>query len=238
MVTLCSPALALPARKESLVTRMSVSAHVREKRAFGGRWIGWWPTTTLSWMATAFLIAFASAATVLVIFGVGERGMAIALRLTARWSFLLFWFAYAGGAMARLFGPRVAGVARRGRDFGLAFASAQTVHLGLILWLFYLAPGSNGGMVFFWVGILCTYLLALFSMPLLHDALGPPLWRILRTVAMEYIALVFAADFILGPLQTHGLDGYPLSLSYLPFALMLVGGVGLRVASFARQKLI
>ena len=75
-------------------------------------------------------------------------------------------------------------------------------------------------------------------MPRLHDALGPPLWRILRTVAMEYIALVFAADFILGPLQAHGLDGYPLSLSYLPFALMLMCGVGLRVASFARQQLL
>ena len=201
-----------------------------------GRWIGWWPTTTLSWMGTAFVIAFASAATVLAIFGVGERGIAIALRVTARWSFLLFWSAYAGGAVAKLFGPRVAGVARRGRDFGLAFASAQTVHLGLILWLFYLAPGSNGGMVFFWVGILCTYLLALFSLPRLREILGPRLWRISCTVAMEYITLVFAADFILIPLQASGLGKYPLS--YLPFALMLVGGVGMRVASFARQQLL
>jgi hypothetical protein len=182
-------------------------------------------------MGTAFLIAFVSAATALAIFGVGERGIVIALRLTARWSFLLFWLAYAGGAIARLFGPRLAGLASHGRDFGLAFSSAQVVHVGLVLWLFYLMPGSNGGMVFFWVGILCTYLLALFSLPRLHAALGPPLWRILRTVAIEYIALVFAADFILLPLQAVGLGKYPLS--YLPFALMLVGGVGLRVASTA-----
>jgi hypothetical protein len=223
--------------QESLVARVTVSADVREKRAFGGRWIGWWPTTTLSWIATAFVIGFASAATVLAIFGVGERGMVIALRLTARWSFLLFWLAYAGGAMGRLFGSRLAGLARRGRDFGLAFASAQVVHLGLVIWLFYLVPGSNGGMAFFWVGILCTYLLALFSLPRLHDALGQqPLWRILRAAAIEYIALVFADDFILGPLQANGLGKYPLS--YLPFALMLVGGVGLRVASFARQQLL
>src|SRR6516164_1975139 len=111
---------------------------MREKRVFGDRRISWWPTTTLSWTAVAFLIAFASAATVLAIFGVGERGMSIALRLTARWSFLLFWLAYAGGAMARLFGSRFAALARRGRDFGLAFASAQIVHVGLILSLFYL----------------------------------------------------------------------------------------------------
>jgi hypothetical protein len=218
------------------VARMSISTIVQEKRAFGGRWIGWWPTRTSSWMAAAFLVAVAGAAAALAIFGVGERGTAIALRLTARWSFLLFWLAYTGSAMARLFTPRLAGLARHSRDFGLAFASAQVVHVGLVLWLFYLAPGSNGGMVFFWVGILCTYLLALFSLPRLRDALGPRLWRISCTMAMEYIALVFAFDFIRIPLQANGLGKYPLG--YLPFALMLVGGVGLRVASFARQWLL
>jgi hypothetical protein len=162
----------------------------------------------------------------------GERGTTIALRLTARWSFVLFWFAYTGSAMVRLFGSRLAGLARHGRDFGLAFASAQLVHVGLVLWLFYLAPGANGGMVFFWVGILCTYLLALFSLPRLRDTLGPRLWRISCMIAMEYIALVFFVDFVRIPLHGNGLGNYPLN--YLPFALMLVGGVGLRVVSFAR----
>ena len=175
---------------------MSISTDMREKRAFVSRWIGWWLTTTLPWMTTTFLIAFASAVAALAIFGVGERGTAIALRLTARWSFFLFWLAYAGSAMARVFGSRFARLARRGRDFGLGFASAQAVHVGLVLWLFYLAPGSNGGMVFFWIGILGTYLLALISLPRIHDTLGPSLWLTLRMVAIEYIALVFAADFL------------------------------------------
>jgi hypothetical protein len=183
-------------------------------------------------MVAAFLIAVASVAVVLAIFGVGERGTTIALRLTARWSFVLFWFAYTGSAMTRLFGSHLAGLARRGRDFGLAFASAQIVHVGLILWLFYLAPGADGGMVFFWLGILCTYLLALFSLPRLRDALGPRLWRISCMIAMEYIALVFFVDFIRIPLHGNGLGNYPVS--YVPFALMLVGGVGLRVVSFAQ----
>jgi hypothetical protein len=183
-------------------------------------------------MVAAFLIAVASTAVVLAIFGVGERGTTIALRVTARWSFVLFWFAYTGGAMARLFGSHLAGLARHGRDFGLAFASAQIVHVGLVLWVFYLAPGENGKMVFFWVGIVCTYLLALFSLPRLREALGPRLWRISCIIAMEYIALVFFVDFIRIPLQENGFVSYPVS--YLPFALMLIGGVGLRVVSFAR----
>ena len=85
-------------------------------------------------MGAAFLIAFALAAIVLAIFGAGERGTELALRVTARWSFLLFWLAYAGGAMAMLWGQRLGGLARRRRELGLAFASAHLVHVGLVLW--------------------------------------------------------------------------------------------------------
>jgi hypothetical protein len=214
------------------VPRISKSAVVQTKWALRARRIDGRPTGTLSWMVAAFLIAVVSAAVVLAVFGVGERGTVIALRLTARWSFILFWFAYTGRAIATLLGFRLAGLVRHGRDFGLAFASAQAVHVGLVLWLFYLAPGANGGMVFFWIGIACTYLLALFSLPRLRDALDPRLWRISCMIAMEYIALVFFVDFIRIPLQANTLGNYPLS--YLPFALMLVGGVCLRVVSFAR----
>jgi hypothetical protein len=213
------------------VTRTSISAHAPERRGLGVRGIGKWPITAASWMGMGFLIAFALAAIVLAIFGAGDRGTRLALRVTARWSFLLFWLAYAGAAMAWLCGPRLGRLARRGRELGLAFASAHLVHVGLVLWLF---GGPGRGMAFFWAGILCTYLLALFSLPRLRDTLGPHLWRIFRTIAIEYIALVFAADFILDPLQV-GLGKYPLT--YLPFALMLVGAAGLRVAAFSDRKL-
>jgi len=215
------------------VTRTSLSTHAPERQGAGFRGIGWWPTTTMSWIAAAFLIAFALAAIVFAIFG-AHRGTGLALRVTARWSFLLFWLAYAGGAMAKLCGPHLGALARRGRELGLAFASAQLVHVGLILWLIHIATEPVGAMVFFWIGILCTYLLALFSLPRLRDALGPRLWRIFRTIALEYIAVAFAADFILGPLQSVGLGRYPMT--YLPFAFMLVCGAGLRVAAFLDRK--
>jgi hypothetical protein len=48
--------------------------------------------------------------------------VAVALRVTARGSFVLFWLAYAAGAMATLWGPPFTGLARHGREFGLAFA--------------------------------------------------------------------------------------------------------------------
>ena len=55
--------------------------------------------------------------------------------VTARWSFLFFWMAYAGRAMATLFGPGFAPLARRGREFGLAYAAAMLTHVGLLIWI-------------------------------------------------------------------------------------------------------
>src|SRR5262249_31566495 len=187
----------------------------------------WRPT--LAGIVAAFFIAAALATVVLLVFGTGERGTSIALRATGRGAFFLFWPAYNRGALARLFGDHFTPIARRGPAFALRFAAPHLVHVGLVVWLFYQAPGSNGGMAFFWVGIFCTYLLALLSFALLQETLGPRLWRTLRTAAMEYIALVFAADFILLPLQANG-HGKSF-LSYLPFALLLIGGTGLRVAA-------
>lgn len=96
---------------------MNISVEVPERRGHKFPGLNWWPATTSSWVKVGFVVAFALAATAFAIFGIGERGTTIALRLTARWSFVLFWLAYTGGPMARLFGPRLAGVARRGRGF-------------------------------------------------------------------------------------------------------------------------
>jgi hypothetical protein len=184
------------------------------------------PTTTLSWMLASVLIAVAAVA---IVFGEGSGRTGLALRWTGRWSFLLFWLAYVGSAMATLFGPRFAGLARRGRELGLSFASAHLVHVALVLWLYHKATEPIGAMVSFWVGVLCTYLLVLFSLPPLQVALGRRLWRICRTIALEYIALAFAGDFIFIPLH----DGY--SWSKLLFAMMLVSGVILRFVAFERR---
>jgi hypothetical protein len=184
-------------------------------------------------MAASFCIALAAAVIVLAVFGAGGRGTALALKVTAVWSFLLFWLAYAGSAAATLFGPRFAGWARRGREFGLGFAAALTVHVGLVVWHYRIATEPVGVMAFFWVGVACTGLLALFSVPQFRAALGPHLWRILCAGALTYITLVFAEDFILIPLRVGGVEKYPPS--YLPFAVMLVAGVGLRLVAFARR---
>jgi hypothetical protein len=85
------------------------------------------------WMAGAFAAAAALAVAVLAAFGADERGTVFALRVTARFSFLLFWLAYTGGGLALLVGPALTPLKQRGRELGLAFASAHLVHAGLIV---------------------------------------------------------------------------------------------------------
>lgn len=186
------------------------------------------------WMAAAFFVSLVLALGVLARYGTGADSTALALRITARWCFLLFWPAYAGGALAKLFGPRFAPLARRGREFGLAFAAALAVHIALVLWLIAVETRPNGLMIFFWFGAFCTLLLALLSMPRMREALGNRLWRLVCTTAMEYIALVFAADFIAEPLRGGGFGDYPPT--YLPFALVLIGGAALRLAAYVRRR--
>jgi hypothetical protein len=212
------------------MARTSTAANAPERRGFAFRWR---PINTASWMAVGFIGTVVLTAIIIVTFGAGDRGTGLALRVTARWSFLLFWLSYAGTAIAKLCGRRLEELARRGRELGLAFASAQLGHVGLVLWFIHIANKPLDAMIFFWAGILCTYLLALFSLPRFRDALGPRLWRLFLAISLEYIAIVFATDFILAPLRAAGLGEYPLT--YLPFALMLVAGSGLRITAFLRR---
>jgi hypothetical protein len=185
------------------------------------------------WMSAGFCAALCLAVAVIAAFGPGERGTAIALRVTGRLSFLLFWPAYAGGAMAALFGPRVGMLARHGRDFGLAYAAAQLPHLGLVVWIGWISHQTvvEAAMPFFAVGIVWTYVLALSSVERLYNLFGADLWRVLRNVGLEYIALVFFADFVMGPIH----DGGRRPIEYVPFAILLIAGPLLRIAALLRR---
>jgi hypothetical protein len=156
----------------------------------------------------------------------------VALRSTARLAFLLFWPAYAGSALASLLGPAFEKLRQLAREFGLAFTAVMLVHLGLIAWLCRIgaAPGI-ATFIFFGIGMAWVYLIALFSIGRLQQALGARLWRLLRSVGMNYIALAFAVDFLRDPL--HG--GLTHLVSYGPFAVLAIAGPGLRLAALARR---
>lgn len=101
------------------------------------------------WMGSAFCVALGLATLTLAALGPGVQGTIAALKVTARFSFLLFWLAYAAGAMTTLFGPAFEPLKRRGREFGLAFASAHLMHLGLVAWLTYIGAAPSRSVFLF-----------------------------------------------------------------------------------------
>ena len=185
------------------------------------------------WMCAAFCAALTLVVVVLAAMGTGEKGTGIALHLTGRLSVLLFWPAYAGAAMAALFGPRFGILARHGRDFGLAYASAQLVHVGLVAHLVSMSgrPTVESIMPFFAVGVVWTYVLALSSLERLSNLFSSSLWRVLRNIGLEYLALVFFADLVLLPIRAN--TNRPFE--YLPFSILIIVGPILRIAATVRR---
>jgi hypothetical protein len=189
------------------------------------------------WIIGASGGAFALAVAVLAGYGIGPDGLTLGVRLTARWSFLFFWFSYAGGAMAILFGPAFAGLARRARALGLAFATALVFHIGLVVWLGVVIgqiPLQGGVLWFFLVALFFTCLLALLSFGIGMPMLGP-LWRPLLFVSTTYILIAFGRDFVLGALDQKT-QQWRYAAEYVPFALLSLIAIPLRLAAFLRQR--
>ena len=192
------------------------------------------------WMSAAFGTALALAVSVVAVFGVDGKSIEVALQVTARWSFLLFWIAYAGRAMSEVFGPALAPFARRGREFGLAFAAAHLVHVGLVIWLYRISirpPLSEALFAFFTIGIVWTYLLAVLSFGRLSEVLGPRHCRLVRFLGLNYILLAFAYDFV--PPVVHFGDArqeFWRMVGYAPFAAMSVAAPLLCFAAAARRR--
>jgi hypothetical protein len=187
---------------------------------------------TAQWVGAAIVVALAIVLAIRIAAGPGHQ-LSLALRATARWSFLWFWLAYAGGALATLFGSTFQPLAQRSRDFGLAFASAHQVHLGLVAWLLLnlAKPFPRGALIFFGIGAFWIYVLALLSIPRLSAKLSAGTVRILRTVGVEYIAFAFLADFAQYPFRGGKLH----FLAYMPFLALALAGPLLRLAATAKS---
>lgn len=183
-------------------------------------------------MGAAFAANLCLAAIVLAVRGTGVHGTEAALAATARVQFVWFWAAYAGGALASLFGPAFVPLKRHGREFGLAFAAALLVHLSLVGWLCTIgAAPARGVFIFFGTAAALTFLLAAFSFGELHTLLGPRGWRWLRIVGMNFILYAFFTDFMHNPL--HG--GTQRLIAYLPFTALTVLAPLLRLAAWAAR---
>lgn len=192
------------------------------------------PSRTAVWSTGAFLGSVVVATATLAFFGTGIGATHIGLQLTARWSYCFFLPAYTGGALAAIFGAAFQPLARRGRDLGLAFASAHLTHAGLVAWLYYISPHpplSTRSALFFGGALLVTYALALFSFPRWVAKLPPRVWWALRTFGMDYIALAFVYDLHNNPFH----HGFVHLLAYLPFFAIGLVALLVRAAAYGKR---
>ena len=186
------------------------------------------------WMGAGLLGSVALATVALTWLGTGQRGTVTALQLTARWAYLFFWPAYAGGALASLFGERFQPLARRARVLGLAFAAAMLGHITMIVRLYAIsarAPIPLSSALYFGVGLLFAYTLALFSIPALAARLSPRVRQWLFTLGLEYIALAFLSDFLHDPFA-RGLNHL---VGYLPFIALALLALLLRLIVYGKR---
>ena len=185
---------------------------------------------TFIWMALAFSASLGMAISIITAFGI-HPGLSIALRATARLAFLIFLPAYVGGPLTSLFGNAFLPVKKHARDFGLAFASAMVVHLGLVVWLCAIgAAPPVKTFVVFGLAAVCLYLLALLSVRRMRELLPQKFWLPLRVVATNYIALAFIYDF-----KNFRVDHFYGDIAYLPFAVLAIGGVILTLVAWAQN---
>jgi hypothetical protein len=192
---------------------------------------------TSVWIAGAVGGGLVLAVAILAVYGTGLDGLRLAVRVSARWSFLFFWASYTGGAMAILFGPAFSGLARGARALGLAFAAALQVHIGLVIWLGIVTgqiPLQGGVLWFFLFALFCTYLLVLLSLGIGVRRLGR-LWRPLLFLGTTYILIAFGRDFVLGAFDQRT-QHWRYAAEYLPFALLSLLAIPLRLAAFSRQR--
>lgn len=198
---------------------------------------------TWAWAAGALSGALTLAVAALAADGTGPEGLRFAVRVTARWSFLYFWLSYAGGAMAILLRPAFAGPARVARSSGLAFAAALQVHIGLVVWLGVVTgrvPLQGGLLWFFLVALFFAYLLVLLSFGIGAHRMGR-LWRPLLLLGTTYILIAFGRDFVLGSIHVLGVfdanaQSWVQLAEYVPFALLCLIAIPLRVAALHRQR--
>jgi hypothetical protein len=185
-------------------------------------------------MGAAFVVGLGLVAAIYAI-DVPLHRLGTALRATARWSFLWFCLATYGGALTTLFGPSFQALARRGRDFGLAFASAHSVHVALVVWLLYTSqePFPRLPLIVFSIGVFWTYVLAVFSLSSTLSAwLGSRWWKNVRTIGVEYIAFAYAFEFAVRILDGNRANG----LHYFPLFAAAVAGPLLRIGALIKRR--
>jgi DMSO/TMAO reductase YedYZ heme-binding membrane subunit len=184
-------------------------------------------------------LSFALAATILAVLGTGSAGTELALRMTARLSFVWFILAFIAAPLRRLWAsPLSAWLVRRRRALGVTFGLSMAVHVGCILRLFVLYAPQRPPMVTdadFIIGVpglILVALLTLTSLDALKRRLSPTAWRRLHVTGIWVVWAIFFLCLVdsVGRKETD----HPI-LAYHLFIAVLIGALALRIVAARRR---
>ncbi len=181
-------------------------------------------------VVAATLLSLSVAGTVLAV-DAGSAGTRLALRLTARLSFVYFLLAFLASPLARLRpGAATRGLVRRRRAFGVAFGASMTIHVGCIVRLYALYAPARPPMVTdadFLVGVPGLVLVALMtatSAVALRRRMKPAHWRRLHRTGLWVVWSIFFLCLVdsVGRKETaHPVTAYGIFIAALLAALAI-----------------
>jgi DMSO/TMAO reductase YedYZ heme-binding membrane subunit len=183
-------------------------------------------------VAGATLLNAIIALTVFAVAGTDSAGTELALRTTARVSFVWFMLAFVASPLARLRpGPLAEWLVHRRRALGVVFGLSMSIHVLCIRRLFVLHAPERPPMVTdadFLIGIPGLVLVAMLTITSAHALrrrLGPVAWRRLHRTGIWVVWSIFFLCLVdsVGRKETN----HPV-LAYHLFIAVLLAGLGLR----------
>ena len=193
-----------------------------------------------AFIAAATLVNAGVATTLLVLAGSDSAGTELALRTTARISFVWFMLTFIASPLQQLQpAPMSAWLLQRRRALGVIFGLSMSIHVGFILRLFALHAPARPPMVTdadFFIGIpglVMVGLLTVTSLEALKQRLGAMRWRRLHTAGIWVVWSIFFLCLVdsVGRKSTD----HPV-LAYYTFIAVLLLGLGLRVWAARRRR--
>ena len=198
-------------------------------------------TNDVALIVSATLFNASLAGALLLLAGSDSAATELALRTTARVSFVWFMLAFVASPLQQLRPSRVsAGASARAsawlfsrrRALGVIFGLSMSIHVGFIVRLYALHAPARPPMVTdadFFIGIpglVMVALLTITSVDALKQRLGPIAWQRLHTTGIWVVWAIFFLCLVdsVGRKTT----AHPV-LAYYTFIAVLLLGVGLRV---------
>ena len=190
-------------------------------------------------VAAATLLNALLATALLLFAGADSDGTELALRTTARVSFVWFVLTFVASPIHQLWPSSFSDwLLRRRRAFGIIFGFSMSLHVGFILRLFELHAPQRPPMVTdadFLIGIpglIMVALMTITSLDAFKQRLGPRRWQLLHSAGSWLVWSIFFLCLVdsVGRKNTD----HPLS-AYYAFIIVLLMGLSLRIVA-ARQR--